>query len=162
MLHWLTDNRNINDIPYDNYLIKSSTIDRAKLPALKPANSILGPLLPEVAREWGLREGVQVVMGSPDIHSAAVGSGAVRDYETHLYIGTSSWLTCHVPFKKTDLFHSLAALPSAIPGRYLLTNEQETAGACLQFLRDNIFFHADELSKSKEAGERLSAIRPDC
>jgi xylulokinase len=146
VLHWLTDNRDINNIPYHDTLIKISTIDRAKLPALKPANSILGNLLPEIAREWGLRDDVQVVMGSPDIHSAAVGSGAVRDFETHLYIGTSSWLTCHVPFKKTDILHSLAALPSAIPGRYLLTDEQETAGACLQFLRDNIIFHKDELS----------------
>jgi xylulokinase len=76
----------------------------------------------------------------------------VRDYEPHLYIGTSSWLTCHVPFKKTDIYHSLAALPSAIPGRYLLTDEQETAGACLQFLRDNIFFHTDELRPGEKPG----------
>jgi xylulokinase len=46
--------------------------------------------------------------------------------------------------------HSLAALPSAIPGRYLLTDEQETAGACLQFLRDNIIFHQDELSSGEK------------
>jgi xylulokinase len=150
VLYWLTDNRDINNIPYHDTLVKISTIDPAKLPALKPANSILGSLLPEVAREWDLREDVQVVMGSPDVHSAAVGSGAVRDYETHLYIGTSSWLTCHVPFKKTDLFHNLAALPSAIPGRYSLTDEQETAGACLQFIRNNLFFHDDELSTGKQ------------
>jgi xylulokinase len=152
VLHWVTDNRNINHIPYNDGLIKISKIDRAKLPDLRPANSILGPVTREVAREWGLREDVQVVMGTPDIHSAAVGSGAVRDYELHLYIGTSSWLTCHVPFKKTDILHSLAALPSAIPGRYLLTNEQETAGACLQFLRDNLFFHEDELSCGEKPG----------
>jgi xylulokinase len=85
-------------------------------------------------------------MGSPDMHSAAIGSGAVQDFETHLYIGTSSWLICHIPFKKVDIFHNLASLPSAIPGHYLLTDEQETAGACLQFLRDNLFFHQDELS----------------
>ena len=150
VLHWLTDNRNINKIPYNDSLIKISTIDRAKLPDLRPANTVLGPLSPEIAREWGLREDVKVVMGSPDIHSAAVGSGAVRNYETHLYIGTSSWLTCHVPFKKTDILHSLAALPSAIPGRYLLTDEQETAGACLQFLRDNIIYHADELANGEK------------
>ncbi len=145
-LYWLTDNRNIENVTYNDGLIKTSTIDRAKLPDLKPANAVLGLLRPEVAREWGLRENVQVLMGSPDVHSAAIGSGAVRDYETHLYIGTSSWLTCHVPFKKTDISHNLAALPSGIPGRYLLTNEQECAGVCLQFLRDNILFHQDELS----------------
>jgi len=144
-VHWLTDNRDINNVKYDDYLFKVSGIDRTKLPDLKPANSILGSLLPDIARDWGLSENVQVVIGSPDVHSASVGSGAVRDFEAHVYIGTSSWLTCHVPFKKTDLFHSIAALPAAIPGRYLLTNEQETAGVCLQFLRDNIFFHEDEM-----------------
>jgi len=145
-VHWLTDNRDINNVKYDDRLLKLSSIERTKLPDLKPANSILGSLLPNLAREWGLREDIQVVIGSPDVHSATVGSGAVRDFEAHVYIGTSSWLTCHIPFKKTDLFHSLAALPAAIPGRYLLTNEQETAGVCLQFLRDNIFFHQDEMS----------------
>ncbi|HLF73287.1 MAG TPA: FGGY family carbohydrate kinase, partial [Anaerolineales bacterium] len=145
-LHWLTDNRDVANVMYADDLIRLAAIDRGKLPDLKRPNEALGRLRPEIAREWGLREDVRVVMGSPDIHSAAVGSGAVRDYETHLYIGTSSWLTCHVPFKRTDLLHNLAALPSAIPGRYLLTNEQECAGVCLQFLRDNLLFYQDELS----------------
>ena len=145
-LHWLTDNRNIADVAYAEDLVRLSTIDRTKLPDLKRPNGVLGTLRSHIARDWGLQEDVQVIMGSPDIHSAAVGSGAVRDYEMHLYIGTSSWLTCHVPFKKTDLLHNLAALPSAIPGRYLLTDEQECAGVCLQFLRDNLLFYQDELS----------------
>lgn len=145
-LNWLTDNRDIGNVTYDDGLIKLSTIDRTKLPDLKPANAILGNLRPDIARAWGLRENVKVLMGSPDVHSAAVGSGAVRDFEPHLYIGTSGWLTCHVPFKKTDLFHNLAALPSAIPGRYLLTNEQECAGGALQYLRNNVFFPDDELA----------------
>ena len=145
-LHWLTDNRDIQNIKYDDELIKLSTIERKKLPDLRPANSILGALRPEIAREWGLQNQVQVIISSPDIHSAAIGSGAVGDYESHLYIGTSSWLTCHVPFKKSDLLHNLGSLPSAVPGRYLLTDEQECAGVCLQFLRDNILFHVDELT----------------
>lgn len=149
-LHWLTDNRDIRDVRYDSRLIGMSAVDASKLPDLQPANSILGSLLPDIAHDWGLAENVQVVIGSPDIHSAAVGSGAVRDFETHLYIGTSSWVTCHVPFKKTDLSHSIAALPSAIPGRYLLTDAQECAGACLQFLRDNIFFHEDEMPNGEK------------
>lgn len=149
VLHWLTDNRNIDCIVYDEKLVHLSKIDRDKLPDLRPANDVLGPILPARASDWGLREDVKVIIGSPDVHSAAVGSGAVADYETHLYVGTSGWLTCHVPFKKTDVFHSLAALPSAIPGRYLLTNEQECAGVNLQFLRDNIFYYGDGQSNQK-------------
>jgi xylulokinase len=152
-LHWLTDNRDIRKVRYDDRLLRLSTIDHAKLPDLQPANSILGRLRPDLAHDWGLPEDVQVVIGSPDIHTAAVGSGAVRDFELHLYLGTSSWITCHVPFKRTDLFHSIAALPSAIPGRYLLTDAQECAGVCLQALRDNLFFHQDEISNGAKPAQ---------
>ncbi|MFQ5614362.1 MAG: FGGY-family carbohydrate kinase [Anaerolineae bacterium] len=145
-LHWVTDNRDVNRIAYHEGLLKLTSLDREKLPALKRAVDVLGPIRPEVAGELGLSQGVQVVMGTPDLHSAAIGSGAVRDYEAHLYLGTSSWLTCHVPFKKTDILHNMASLPSAIPGRYFVANEQESAGACLTFLRDNLFFPDDELA----------------
>lgn len=145
-LYWLTDNRNIRDVRYDDELIRFAGLDRSKLPDLKPADAVLGTLLPEVARAWGLQPDVQVIMGSPDTHSAAVGSGAVRDYECHIYIGTSSWLVCHIPAKKTDLATAQASLPSAIPGKYLLVDAQECAGICMQFLRDNLLFCDDGLS----------------
>ncbi|UCH22525.1 MAG: FGGY-family carbohydrate kinase [Deltaproteobacteria bacterium] len=144
-LHWCTDNRDISKIVYNDRLLRMAGIAREKLPDLRPAAGILGPIKKEIAVELGLTEDVRVVMGTPDVQSAAVGSGAVKDYDGHLYIGTSSWLTCHVPFKKVDLAHSMASLPSAIPGRYFVANEQESAGACLNFIRDNIFFHPDEL-----------------
>lgn len=149
ILHWLTDNRDINKVQYNEGLLRLAGIDGSKLPDLKPANAILGHLLPAVAAAWGLRGDVQVVIGSPDIHSAAVGSGAVRNFETHLYIGTSSWVSCHVPFKKLDIAHAIASLPAAIPGRYLLTDAQECAGVCLSHLRDNIIFHDDGMNGVK-------------
>ena len=145
-LHWLTDNRNIANVAYDDRLIAMSTIDRDKLPDLKRAVDVLGPIRPEIAGELGLSRNVQVVMGTPDVHSAAIGSSAVRDGAAHLYIGTSSWLACHVPFKKSDLIHNMASLPAAIPNRYLLVNEQECAGACLNYLRDNLVYPEDEMA----------------
>ena len=149
ILYWLTDNRDINNVRYNEGLLRMAGIDGSKLPNLKPANAVLGHLLPTVASAWGLREDIQVVIGSPDVHSAAIGSGAVRDFETHLYIGTSSWVSCHVPFKKLDIVHAIASLPSAIPGRYLLTDAQECAGVCLSHLRDNIIFHDDGMNGTK-------------
>ncbi|MBI4307256.1 MAG: FGGY-family carbohydrate kinase [Chloroflexi bacterium] len=140
-LHWVTDNRNIPNVMYDEGLLRMSTLDRDKLPDLKRATDILGTIKPEVADELGLPRTAQVVTGTPDVQSAAIGSGAVRDYEAHLYIGTSAWLACHVPFKKTDVFHNIASLPSAIPGRYIVSNEQQTAGACLAFLKRNVLSH---------------------
>lgn len=146
-LHWVTDNRDIDNIRYDDRLLRYATLDRDKLPDLRRAVDVLGPLTGKAAAELGLPAGVPVIMGTPDMHSAAIGSGAVGDFEPHLYIGTSSWLTCHVPHKKTDLFHNMASLPSAVPGKYFLVDEQETAGACLAFLRDNVLYADDALAR---------------
>ena len=137
-LHWITDNRNLAEVKYDDRLIEICGLSRDKFPELKRAVDILGPIKRDVARELGLKQDIPVIAGTHDISSAIVGSGAVGDFQGHLYVGTSSWITCHVPFKKTDLLHNMATLPSAIPERYFIANEQETAGACLNFLKDNI------------------------
>ncbi len=144
-LHWLTDTRDLSRVDYSERLLRLAGMEREKFPDLRPAVEILGTLQPAAAEALGLHPKVQVVMGTPDLQSAALGSGVVGDYQAHLYIGTSSWIGCHVPNKKTDVLHNLAALPSAIPNRYLVCNEQQTSGACLDFLRDNILFHDDEL-----------------
>ena len=144
-LHWLTDNRDIAHIDYDDRLLSLAGVEREKFPALRRAVDVLGTLRPEVADELGLPHGIPVIAGSTDAQSAAVGAGAVQDFQTYLYLGTSSWISCHVPFKKTDLRHNMASLPSAIPGRYYVANEQECAGVCLTYLRDNLFFPQDEL-----------------
>jgi xylulokinase len=144
-LHWVTDNRDIDNVRYDDQLLAQSTLPREKLPDLTRAVDVIGTLTPTAATELGLNEDTKVMGGTPDVPAAAVGSGAVGDFEGHIYVGTSSWLTCHVPFKKTDLIHNMASLPSALPGRYFVGNEQETAGACMAWLRDSIFCRDDVL-----------------
>jgi xylulokinase len=157
-LHWLTDNRRIGHIDYDAGLLRMSGIPRDKLPDLMRAVDVLGPLTKESAADLGLRPGLPVVMGTPDLQSAAIGSGAVRDYAAHLYLGTSSWLTCHIPFKKTDLTHNMCSLPSALPDRYLIANEQDTAGECLEYLRDQILFPDDEFRSRPADGDVLAQM----
>jgi xylulokinase len=153
-LHWVTDNRDLERVVYLDRLLEWVGVPRDKLPELIRATDIAGPLNEEAARELRLPAGVPVIGGTPDIHSAAVGSGAVEDFAAHLYLGTSSWLVCHVPFKKTDLLHNMASLPSALPGRYLLINEQESAGACVDYLLDRVLFADDTLG----TGERPADI----
>lgn len=142
---WVTDNRHPNEIRYDAGLIKISGIDADKFPEIVSGTTVLGSVKAEVAEALGLSTEVKVVAGAIDNTAAAIGSGAVADYMPHVYIGTSSWLAAHVPFKKTDIASSLAAVPCALPDRYLLTALQATAGGNLNFLRDNILYHKDEL-----------------
>lgn len=164
-LHWVTDNRDLSRVQYSARLLEAVGLEREKLPDLLPAGAVLGPLSAAAARELGLGERVQVVMGTPDVHAAAIGSGAVRDGEVHCCLGTSSWLIAHLPYKKADLFHNMATLPSAIPDRYMLTNEQESAAGALNFLKDSLLFPADELActppvEVHEAFSRMAARIP--
>ncbi len=145
VLHWVTDNRDPAQVDYDPDLLRIAELDRAQLPDLVPATSVIGTLTQAAAAELGIPAGIAVVGGTPDLQSAAIGSGAVRDFEGHLYVGTSSWLTCHVPFKKSDLLHGIASLPSPLPGKYYVADEQEVAGGCLEWLRDHALETGDDL-----------------
>ncbi|HWD53676.1 MAG TPA: FGGY-family carbohydrate kinase [Acidimicrobiales bacterium] len=157
-LHWVTDNRDIRAIAYDDALVALAGLERPKLPDLVPTGSVLGGLAPRAATELGLLTGTPVVAGCGDLHSAAVGSGAVEDFDAHLYIGTSSWVSCHVPFKKTDALTNIASIPSGIPGRYLVADEHETGGACLTWLRDNVLYPGDALD---DGGGGVARGAPD-
>ena len=159
-LHWVTDNRRPDAIRYDTALLRLAGVERSQLPGLRAATDILGPLLPERADALGVPAGIPVVVGTPDLQSAAIGSGATRDFQPHLYVGTSSWLTCHVPFKKTDLRRNIASLPSAIPGRYFVADEQETAGAALTFLRDRILFAGNVPPDAYREFDRMAGRAP--
>ncbi|MCE4539801.1 FGGY-family carbohydrate kinase [Pelomonas sp. P7] len=149
---WVTDNRDASKVRYDPRLVRLLGIDADKLPEIVRSTDVIGTLLPEVADTLGLAPGTLVVAGAVDNSAVAVGA-SVGDYETHLYLGTSSWLGAHVPFMKTDVFRKIAAVPCAVTGRYLAMALQSTAGANLSFLRDRILYHPDELAGDEEHPE---------
>ncbi len=135
---WLTDNRHLGQTDYDPLLVRLAGIDAAKLPALCPTGSVLGTVRDEIAADLGLNPGVAVVAGTPDLHSAAAGAGTLADFRCHLAISTTSWISCPVSVKKTDATHQIATVPGVLPGQYLVANNHETSGACLQWLRDQV------------------------
>lgn len=144
-LNWITNCQDLNNIYYEDRLIKILGVDKDKFPDLIKSTDVLGPVTKEVADELGIPHDLKVMGGSGDLQMAAIGSGAVKNYEGHIYLGTSAFVICHSPKKATDLFHNIAAIPSANPEKYFIASEQESAGACLTFLRDKfVYFHSKE------------------
>jgi xylulokinase len=154
-LRWCTDNRTPGAVRYDDRLIRMAGLDAAKLPELVPPATVLGSILPAAAAELGLGEHVQVITGTGDTTAAAVGAGAVGDHHAHLYVGTSAWLSCHVPRKKTDVRTSIASLPSVVPGRYWVATIQDVAGKAIDWLTETVRGVADV-----EALNHLAATSP--
>ena len=135
VLSWLTDNRPGATTAYVSDLVRRSGRDSGRLPPLLATGSVVGGVLPEVAAELGIPP-VPVVAGIPDLHAAYLGSGAVAPFEAHITISTTAWIACAVPFKRTDVMHQMASVPGVVPGSYLVANNHETAGLCLQWFRD--------------------------
>jgi xylulokinase len=148
ILSWLTDNRPGASVAYVPALVARSGRDPARLPDLLPTGSVLGGILPAVADELGVPSGVPVVAGVPDLHTAYIGSGAVAPFQAHITISTTAWIGCEVPFKRTDVIHQMASVPGLRPGAYLVANNHETAGLCLQWLRDSVLRADDGLTES--------------
>ena len=145
ILSWLTDNRPNAPFGYVDSLVAKSRRDPKRLPELLPTGSVLGGLLPEVADELGVSAGAPVVCGIPDLHAAVVGSGAVAPYESHITISTTAWIGARVPFKRTDVLHSIATVPGLDPSFPLVANNHETGGAALHWLREQIIAPNDGL-----------------
>jgi xylulokinase len=145
ILSWLTDNRPNAPFGYVDSLVAKSRRDPKRLPELLPTGSVLGGLLPEVADQLGVPAGVPVICGIPDLHAAVVGSGAVAPFETHITISTTAWIGARVPFKRTDVLHSIATVPGLDPSFPLVANNQETGGAALHWLREQIIAPNDGL-----------------
>jgi xylulokinase len=137
VLSWLTDNRPGAKPSYVPELIRRSGRDASRLPELVATGSVIGNVRPEVAGELGIAE-VPVVAGVPDLHSSWIGSGAVAPYQPHVTISTTAWIACEVPFKKTDVLHQMASVPGLRSNSYLIANNHETAGLCLNWLRDSV------------------------
>ncbi|GAA1595093.1 xylulokinase [Actinoplanes couchii] len=135
---WVTDNRKAPSIRYSPALVSASGIDADKFPPIVACTEVIGALAPHAADHLGLPRDIQVAAGAIDNTAAAIGAGTIKDNETHLYLGTSSWIAAHVPRKKTDVVTGIASIPCAIPDRYLMTALQATAGANLTWLRDKI------------------------
>lgn len=155
---WVTDNRDADTIRYDDGLIGRSGIDRAKFPDLVRSTDVIGTLLPSVADALGLPATTPVVAGAIDNTAAAIGAGTQADYDAHLYMGSSSWIAAHVPFKKTNVFTQIASVPCAVPSRYLMMAMQSSGGANIAFLKDRIVFHKDGLLAAEPSADTYRVL----
>ena len=155
---WMTDNRHLDRYEYDDHLASLVGIETKYLPPLLPFGAIIGNVSASVATELGLGPDTAVVTGIPDLHAAAIGAGATGLYDTHLALSTTSWISCPLPKKKTDIAHSIAAVPGLSDHSYLMINSQDTGGKALEWLQGALA--ADRPAMSFAEMTALAATSP--
>ncbi len=142
----LVDTRSWGTSRYSEELLNMAGLDKDKFPRLIANDGIVGPLSPKIAREIGLNPSTPVIAGTGDLAASVIGSGAVTDFDPIIYIGTSLYITCQLPFKKTDLTHFMTSLPSPFKSKYLLLGEQGIGGRCVDFFLNHMIYPDDEFN----------------
>jgi xylulokinase len=157
---WLTDSRKLDRLEYDASLVAKSGVPAGKLPALRATGSVVGTVRDDVAADLGLPRGVQVVAGMTDLHAAAIGSGSLGDYETHMALSTTAWISAPVPFKKTDILRQVVSVPGFADGGYVILDNHDTGGVCLEWLRDVLTVPGSERVPYDELTELAASSVP--
>ncbi len=131
---WMMDTRP-EKFCWSESILRKYGIDGSKLPEIRKSTDVAGTITREASGDLGIPEGTPVMTGAGDMASAAIGSGALLEGETHVYVGTSSWVAAHTKERKKDLTHYMGSICSANPELYLCVSEQETASGCLDWIR---------------------------
>ena len=108
------------------------------LPSIVAVHDQVGTLTQEAAGHLGLSAGTPVFGGGGDASMIGIGSGCVETGDTHIYMGTSGWVSTIVDQQMVDTSSMMAAIVGAIPGKYNYFAEMETAGKALAWVKNGL------------------------
>ena len=108
------------------------------LPQIIRSTECAGGLTADAAEAMGLAAGTPVFGGGGDASLIGVGAGATKLHATHIYCGTSGWVSTVVDRPMVDVSAKIAAVVGANPGFYNYFAELETAGKCLEWVKDHL------------------------
>ena len=108
------------------------------LPEIIKSTDMVGGLTEKAAAELGLAAGTPVFGGGGDSSLIGVGAGCVNVGDTHIYSGTSGWVITVTDKQMVDVTAMIAAITGAQSGKYNYFAEMETAGKCLEWVKDHL------------------------
>ena len=119
-------------------ICKMLGVDMKHLPDIIDSDAKAGTLKADAAAELGLVPGIAVFGGGMDASLIGVGAGAAGLGDTHIYNGTSGWASTVVDKSIVDTTAMIAAVVGVQNGRYNYFAELETAGKCLEWVKDHL------------------------
>lgn len=98
-------------------LLAATSLSEENMPALVEGTQPTGLLRPDLARQWGMAEGVAIAGGAGDNAASACGMGAVRPGQAFVSLGTSGVLFAandsYLPNPESAVHTFCHALPGA-------------------------------------------------
>ncbi len=149
---------NIKTREWSKKICKILDVNPAHLPEIVECTDKVGGLTEEAASQLGLKAGTAVFGGGGDASLIGVGAGSTKMGDTHIYQGTSGWVSTVVDKSIVDTSAMIAAIVGAQKGAFNYFAELETAGKCLEWVKDHlaldeigIYLKKEHVAESKEA-----------
>lgn len=136
---------NINTKNYWPEMLDYLGVKEDQLPRIVESGTALGKMLPEAAKEFGLSENVELVMGALDQACGAIGVGNVREGTFSESTG-AALAVCAVTNR--PVFDPNAEMPCfyfGIPDRYMV-HAFSTGGIVFKWLRDSLCSEEEALA----------------
>ena len=142
-------------------LLKMYGINPDHMPDIIDCTDMVGGLTKKAADDLGLVEGIPVFGGGGDTTFVNIGAGCVRPGDTHIYVGTSGWVSTYMDYQTVDLSAMITGVLSAKKGYFNYYAELETAGKCfewcLQHLAlDEVGIYLDQIKVTDVESKYLS------
>ena len=118
-------------------LLKMYKVDPDHMPEIIDCTDLVGGLTEKAAAELGLVKGIPV-FGGGDTTFVNIGAGCTRPGDTHIYVGTSGWVSTYLNYQTVDINAMITGVLSAKHGYFNYYAELETAGKCFEWAMDHL------------------------
>ena len=119
-------------------LLKMYKVDPRHLPEIIDCTDQAGTLTAKAASDLGLVEGIPVFGGGGDTTFVNIGAGCTRPGDTHIYVGTSGWVSTFMDHQTVDINAMITGVLSAKHGYFNYYAELETAGKCYEWALNHL------------------------
>jgi len=136
-------------------IIEKIGLPEEKLAKIVKTTDIVGNLTKEAAHELGLSENTLVVCGCADATAVGIGSGAIKNGNPHLYMGSSAWIALHTDKPMFDL-SGVGTICSGDPSKLFCIATTDNAGNTLKWFKDQ--FCDAERKTAEETGKGVYQI----
>ena len=108
------------------------------MPDIIQCSDMVGGLTEKAAEYLGLVKGIPVFGGGGDTTFVNIGAGCTRPGDTHIYVGTSGWVSTFLNHQTVDIDAMITGVLSAKYGYFNYYAELETAGKCFEWVMDHL------------------------
>ena len=144
-------------------LLKMYKVNPEHMPDIIACTDLAGRLTKKAAEDLGLVEGIPVYGGGGDTTFVNIGAGCTRPGDTHIYVGTSGWVSTYLDYQTVDIKSMITGVMSVKPGYFNYYAEIETAGKCFEWVIDHLALDKvgiclDQAGVNDDVERRLTAV----